>query len=288
MTTPAPLALRHRQVRNGPEPCVRRTTCSGTSMAPGSRIRRSRPNTRAPASASCCSRRRRRTCTRSWSRPRPPEMRRHRRCGRLGDMYTSFMDEKRVDERGVAPLAPLFAEIAAIDGPQTLARFFGRAQGLGIDVPLGIYVYPDARNSTHNIAYLTQAGLGPAESRLLTCRTRRPTSNSAASMSTTSRKLITLAGEPDGAARAGEDSRARDAIARVQWTPVREPRPDQDLQPARPRIGGARWRRSFDWRALHRGGWPAGRGLRHPPAELRRPRSASSCMAPTSRSGRTT
>ena len=79
---------------------------------------------------------------------------------RLGDMYTSFMDEARVEARGIEPLKPLFADIEAIDGPAALARFFGRAQGLGISVPLGVYVYPDARNSTHNVAYLTQDGLG--------------------------------------------------------------------------------------------------------------------------------
>src|SRR5262245_50846152 len=43
---------------------------------------------------------------------------------RLGAMYTSFMDDKTVESRGVEPLKPLFAEISAIDGPTALARFF--------------------------------------------------------------------------------------------------------------------------------------------------------------------
>ena len=41
---------------------------------------------------------------------------------RLGAMYGSFMDEKKVEERGIEPLKPLFAEIAAIDGPTALAQ----------------------------------------------------------------------------------------------------------------------------------------------------------------------
>ncbi|HEU4515995.1 MAG TPA: M13 family metallopeptidase N-terminal domain-containing protein, partial [Steroidobacteraceae bacterium] len=80
--------------------------------------------------------------------------------GKLGTMYASFMDEARVEARGVEPLKPLFAEIAAIDGPAALATWFGRAQGRAVSTPLGVYVFPDARNSTHNVAYVDQDGLG--------------------------------------------------------------------------------------------------------------------------------
>jgi predicted metalloendopeptidase len=80
--------------------------------------------------------------------------------GKLGAMYASFMDEARVESRGIEPLKPLFAEIEAIDGATALARYFGRAQGRGISTPLGVYVYPDARKSTHNVAYVSQDGLG--------------------------------------------------------------------------------------------------------------------------------
>ncbi len=138
---------------------------------------------------------------------------------RLGDMYTSFMDEKRVEERGVAPLAPLFAEIAAIDGPQALARFFGRALGLGIDVPMGSYVFPDARNSTHNVAYLSQTGLGmPNRDYFLRdedayVEFRRKYVDYLA-------KLLTLAGEPNGAERAAKILELETKIATDQWTPV--------------------------------------------------------------------
>ena len=45
---------------------------------------------------------------------------------RLGAMYTSFMDESKVESRGIEALKPLFAEIAAIDGPAALATWFGR------------------------------------------------------------------------------------------------------------------------------------------------------------------
>ena len=139
--------------------------------------------------------------------------------GRLGDMYTSFMNEQLVEQRGIAPLAPVLAEIAAIDGPGALARFFGRAQGLGISVPIGIYVFPDARNSTHNVAYLTQDGLGmPNRDYYLRedaeyVEFRRKYVDYLA-------KLFTLAGQPDGAGRAAKILELETGIARIQWTPV--------------------------------------------------------------------
>ncbi len=138
---------------------------------------------------------------------------------RLGDMYASFMDEDLVEKRGIAPLEPLLAEIRAIDGPSALARFFGRAQGLGISVPLAVYVYPDARHATHNVAYLTQSGLG-LPNRDYYLREEDEYVGFRRKYVDYLAKLFTLAGMPDGAARAGRILELETAIARDQWTPV--------------------------------------------------------------------
>jgi predicted metalloendopeptidase len=138
---------------------------------------------------------------------------------RLGAMYASFMNEQLVEQRGIAPLAPVLAEISGIDGPAALARFFGRAQGLGISVPIGIYVFPDARNSTHNIAYLTQDGLGlPNRDYYLRedaeyIEFRRKYVEYLA-------KLFALAGQQGGSERAAKILELETALARIQWTPV--------------------------------------------------------------------
>ncbi len=176
---------------------------------------------------------------------------------RLGDMYTSFMNEELVEQRGMAPLAPLFAAIDAIDGPAALARFFGRAQGLGISVPLGAYVFPDARNSTHNVAYLSQDGLGmPNRDYYLDeadtyVEFRRKYVEYLA-------KLFTLAGQPDGTARAAKILELETQIARDQWTPVENRDPIKTynrhgLESAAVLAPG------FDWKAWYTAsGLPAG------------------------------
>ena len=138
---------------------------------------------------------------------------------RLGAMYGSFMDEKKVEERGIDPLKPLFAEIAAIDGPAALARYFGRAQSRGISVPLGTYVYPDARNSGFNVAYLDQDGLG-LPNRDYFLKTEAEYVEFRRKYVEYLAKLLTLAGESGGSERAAKILELETKLATDQWTPV--------------------------------------------------------------------
>ena len=177
--------------------------------------------------------------------------------GQLGAMYASFMDEKTVEARGVEPLKPLFAEIAAIDGPTALARFFGRAQGRGISVPLGVYVFPDARNSAYNVAYLDQDGLG-LPNRDYYLKTEDTYVNFRKKYVEYLAKLLTLAGEKDGDARAARILELETALATDQWTPVENRDPiktynKHDLESA------AKLAPDFDWAAWYAAsGLPAG------------------------------
>ena len=176
---------------------------------------------------------------------------------RLGAMYASFMDEAKVESRGIEPLKPLFAEIAAIDGPSALATWFGRAQGRAISTPLGVYVYPDGRNSTHNVAYLDQDGLG-MPNRDYYLKTEDDYVEFRSKYVDYLAKLLTLAGEPDGPARAAKILELETTIATDQWTPVENRDPvktynKNSLESAAALAPG------FDWKAWHAAtGLPAG------------------------------
>ncbi len=176
---------------------------------------------------------------------------------RLGDMYTSFMNETLAEERGIKPLEPLFAEIAAIDGSPALVRFFGRAQGLGISVPIGFFIFPDARNSTHHIAYLNQDGLG-LPNRDYYLKQEKEYVEFRSKYVDYLAKLFTLAGEANGAARAAKILELETKLATDQWTPVQNRDPiatynKHGLDSIATLAPG------FDWKAFHSAsGLPAG------------------------------
>jgi len=174
--------------------------------------------------------------------------------GKLGAMYASFMDEKTVESRGVGPLKPLFDEIAAIDGPAALATYFGRAAGRGITVPLALYVYPDARNSSYNVAYADQDGLG-MPNRDYYLKTGEEYVGFRTKYVAYLSKLLSLAGEKDTDARAAKILELETKIATAQWTPVEDRDPVKTYN-RNSLDSAAKLAPDFEWKA-----WFASTGL---------------------------
>jgi endothelin-converting enzyme len=188
--------------------------------------------------------------------------------GKLGAMYASFMDEATVESRGIDPLKPLFAEIEAIDGATALARYFGRAQGRGISTPLGVYVYPDARKSTHNVAYVSQDGLG-LPNRDYYLKTEDTYVEFRKKYVDYLAKLLTLAGETDAAARAAKILELETKLATDQWTPVENRDPVKTYN-KHSLESAAKLAPDFDWNA-----WFAATGLPAGDFVLRQPSYAT-------------
>jgi putative endopeptidase len=85
--------------------------------------------------------------------------------GRVGDLFASFMDERRIGALGVTPLAADLADIDGVADISGLLRLLGRLQHQGIGGAFAPFVNTDARDSDRYIVYLEQAGLGlPDES----------------------------------------------------------------------------------------------------------------------------
>lgn len=84
---------------------------------------------------------------------------------RIGDLYTSFLDEDAVERRGVQPLLDELARIDAAADPAALAAVIGALQRAGVGGGVGLYIDTDSKNSTRYLLHLTQSGLGlPDES----------------------------------------------------------------------------------------------------------------------------
>ena len=79
---------------------------------------------------------------------------------KIGDMYASFMDTKRIEALGVAPIAGDLASIAEVDDKAAFAALLGTLARVGAGSAVGLYINNDAMDPTIYRAHLYQAGLG--------------------------------------------------------------------------------------------------------------------------------
>jgi predicted metalloendopeptidase len=89
---------------------------------------------------------------------------------KIGDYYSSFMDEATIESKGIAPLKPRLETIAAIADRQGLARVIGSNLRSDVD-PLnntnfqtenlfGIWITEGLEDPVHSMPYVLQGGLG--------------------------------------------------------------------------------------------------------------------------------
>ncbi|MFW5468999.1 M13 family metallopeptidase [Knoellia sp. CPCC 206435] len=79
---------------------------------------------------------------------------------KVGDLYSSFMDEAHIEQRGVEPLAPFLDAIAGASSAQDVMALLGRFLRAGVDGLVHPIVNTDDRDSTRYVVYLEQAGIG--------------------------------------------------------------------------------------------------------------------------------
>jgi endothelin-converting enzyme/putative endopeptidase len=84
---------------------------------------------------------------------------------KIGDLFTSFMDEQRVEELGAAPIAADLEAVAALGDLESLVTFVGGLERRGGGGFFGAYVNTDDRNADRYLVNIVQGGIGlPDES----------------------------------------------------------------------------------------------------------------------------
>jgi putative endopeptidase len=143
---------------------------------------------------------------------------------KIGDYYGSFMDEARIEELGLKPLAPALASIDAIADRAQLAQALGATLRADVDVLnatnfytrnlFGLWVAQDLDEPAHYSAFLLQGGLVMPD--------RDYYLNPSAPMAAIRDKylahigaVLTLGGVPDAAAKAGRILALERRIAEV-------------------------------------------------------------------------
>jgi predicted metalloendopeptidase len=89
---------------------------------------------------------------------------------KIGDYYSSYLDEAKIEALGLAPLKPKLARIAAIKDKKALAAEFGRELRADVDALnstnfqtdhlFGLWVEQDLNDPHRYAPYLLQGGLG--------------------------------------------------------------------------------------------------------------------------------
>ena len=79
---------------------------------------------------------------------------------KIGDLYASFMDEKKLDALGIRPLTGELNRIRAIKDKKAFPMLIAHLDKLGVATPYGLNVRQDARESTKYAVGISQSGLG--------------------------------------------------------------------------------------------------------------------------------
>ncbi|MGH7627006.1 MAG: M13 family metallopeptidase [Gemmatimonadaceae bacterium] len=78
----------------------------------------------------------------------------------IGDFWTSGMDSAAIESQGIKPLQPQLDAIAALTDGASVAAYIRTSAAHGENVLFGFGPEADFKNSSMNMAYATQGGLG--------------------------------------------------------------------------------------------------------------------------------
>ena len=138
---------------------------------------------------------------------------------KVGDLYTSFMDEAKRMQLGYQPLAGELKKIRKLKDKKDLPALMAHLSMIGVSTPYGMRIGQDARESTRYAAYLGQRGLGlpdrdyylKDDARMLDIRAKY-----VKHMET----MLGMVGRKDAAKAASDIMTFESALATVQWTRV--------------------------------------------------------------------
>jgi endothelin-converting enzyme/putative endopeptidase len=168
----------------------------------------------------------------------------------VADLYAAYMDEEGIEARGLRPLQPHLARIAAIRDRAELLRLFATP---GFTSPVGVGIIPSPADPTRYVAIAGQGGLGmPGRDYYL--REGEQYDRFRAAYRDYVVQLHRLAGIADPEARADAIIALERRIAEAHWTPERS-RDARNLQKVLSREQLAALAPQFDWPTLlaHRG-----------------------------------
>jgi len=138
---------------------------------------------------------------------------------KIADLYTSFMDEPRLETLGTTPLKVAFSAIDAVKSKAQIPALIAAFNRGGASAPLDLAIEPDERDSTHYALHLGQSGLGLPD-RDYYLKDDAKLKEARAKYRAHIEKMLALAGEAHAEQAADEIVKLETAMAQLQWTRV--------------------------------------------------------------------
>nr|WP_229505090.1 M13 family metallopeptidase [Massilia mucilaginosa] len=139
---------------------------------------------------------------------------------KIGDLYTSYMNEAKLEKLGYKPLAGELQRIRALREKKAIPALIAHLSQIGVSAPYGIYVGQDSRASTRYATYISQSGLGLPDRDYYLKKDDAKLSDVRAKYERHIEKTLGMAGHKDAAGAAKGILALETALAEVQWSKV--------------------------------------------------------------------
>ena len=139
---------------------------------------------------------------------------------KVGDLYKSFMDTRRIESLGLEPVRAELARVKAVKSTRELPELFAELVRTGVSLPFVIQVEQDEKQATRYIVALSQGWLGLPD-RDYYSGAEPHFRDARAAYATYVEKLLTLAGERDARSMARAIVALETVLAANSWDRVR-------------------------------------------------------------------
>ncbi len=137
---------------------------------------------------------------------------------KIGDLYTSFMDEQKAEELGLEPIKGDLARIDAVKDKAGFLRLVAELNRQGAGGLFRLHVAPDAKQSDREIVQLSQGGISLPDESFYREPRFRPIREAFLKHV---EKMFALAGRPDPANAAGLVMDLETRLAKGHWDRVK-------------------------------------------------------------------
>ncbi|MBJ7309454.1 M13 family metallopeptidase [Rugamonas sp. CCM 8940] len=139
---------------------------------------------------------------------------------KIGDLYASFMDEKKLDAMGIKPLTGELSAIRSLKDKKGLPALIAHLAQIGVPAPYAVYVSQDARESTRYAVGISQSGLGLPDRDYYLKKDDAKLAAVLVKYQAHVETTLKLAGDKHAADHAKAVVALETALAEVQWTKV--------------------------------------------------------------------